>query len=243
MVNRRYTAQTKLSAFSSQSQTLLSKARVLCIGTGGLGSPALFYLAAAGVGKLGVVDFDHVSLDNLNRQILFTEDGIGQFKSLLATKHLGRLNSQIQIQEYCERLTEENGTTIFSEYDYVIDLTDNMATKFLSNSLAKKLSKIFVCASVSNWEGQIAIFTNPKESCLECIYSSDTGQNIPSSSELGILGATAGIVGSLVAQEVVKLIIQSSTSSTNTLIHMELASLEIHRLQLLRSNDCVLCND
>ncbi len=207
--NDRYKRQTVLPEVGQDGQEKLKMARILCVGAGGLGSPALLYLAAAGVGTIGIVDGDQVDLGNLQRQILFSEDQIGENKALAAVHKLAALNSDNQYLAYPDRLTAQNALELFKQYDLIIDASDNFDTKFLINDAALKSEKPFMMASILGFEAQMGLFNATTDApCYRCLFTEKPTQNTPNCAEAGIIGALAGMVGSAQALEVVKWIVK-----------------------------------
>jgi len=208
MTNQRYTRQTVLPEIGEDGQNALSRASVLCVGAGGLGSPALLYLAAAGVGHIAVIDFDSVERSNLQRQTLFTENDIGQSKAEAAADHLCALNPDIKITPYKERLSKENAESLFQSYDVIIDGSDNFDTKFLVNDAALKTGKPWVYASVLGFDGQLAVFNDRAEApCYRCLFAEKPREAVPDCAQAGVIGALVGIIGSAQALEAIKLIL------------------------------------
>ncbi len=207
MGSTRYSRQTVLAQVSSEGQSKISSARVLCIGAGGLGSPALLYLAAAGVGTLGIVDDDEISVSNLQRQILFSSSEVGVLKTVSAQKRLFELNPDIRIETYPERLVAGNVEGIFSKYEIIIDCSDNFSTKFLVNDACVKLGLPMIYGSVLRFEGQIAVFDARRGPCYRCLFPNPPKTAVPNCDEVGVLGAFAGLVGSAQALEALKCIL------------------------------------
>ena len=189
-------------------QLKLKAAKVLCIGTGGLGAPLGQYLAAAGVGRIGLVDFDRVDLTNLQRQILFSTNDVGRPKIQAAAERLRGLNPDIQIDTFETMLTSENALDILKDYDIVVDGTDNFATRYLVNDACVLLGKPNVYGSIFRFEGQASVFGYPEGPCYRCLYPEPPPPGlVPSCAEGGVLGVLPGIVGSIQAVETLKLII------------------------------------
>jgi len=207
MTSNRYNRQTVLPEISSEGQEKLSRARILCVGAGGLGCPALLYLAAAGIGHLGIIDFDTVEESNLQRQILFTTAQIGQNKAIAARAQLLAFNPDIQITAYAEELNKDNAEEIFSGYDIIIDGSDNFSTKFLINDTAVKCGKPFIYGSVSGFEGQVSIFNLQAGPCYRCLYPEPPQSYIPNCAEAGVVGAVVGLVGTQQALQAIQLVV------------------------------------
>ncbi len=202
----RYDRQIKLGEVGTAGQDRLQKARVLIIGVGGLGCPAAQYLAGAGIGKIGLMDHDRVSLSNLHRQTLFTEDDIGNPKATVAKEKLQRLNSEIKLFDIEEGLTIENAEKYFNQYDIILDGTDNLETKYLINDACILAGKPWVYASIYKNEGQLSVFNFNNGPSYRCLFPKTTRQNI-SCETTGVLGVTPGLLGILQATEVVKMIL------------------------------------
>lgn len=203
----RYERQTALPEIGQEGQEKLRKARVLIVGTGGLGSPVSLYLAGAGVGTLGLVDDDVVSLNNLHRQVLYTEEEIGTPKALCAARRLQELNSEITLQPHPQRLTPENATELVSSYDIVVDACDNFATRYLLCDVCTALGKPYVYGAVRGFEGQVSVFGH--ESCPRTyrdLYPDEAEMLSMPHPGKAIVGVTPAIVGSVQANEVLKLI-------------------------------------
>ncbi len=208
----RYERQIQLKEFGVTGQQKLLAAKVLVIGAGGLGCPALQYLAAAGVGTIGIVDDDTVSLHNLHRQILFTTNDIGFHKAILAKEKLTNLNNEIKINVYSERLTVSNALDIIEAYDIILDGTDNFATRYMINDACVLLNKPLVFGAISTFEGQVAVFNCKNSSSETTINYRDLFPQPPKDGEVlncaesGVIGVLPGIIGTMMANETIKLI-------------------------------------
>lgn len=199
----RYSRHLMLSEIGEQGQEKLLQARVLVVGAGGLGAPVLQYLVAAGVGHIGIVDADMVSLSNLQRQILYRETSIGEPKTDKAEETLSCLNSDVCFTTYPVMLSEENAEGIISSYDVVVGATDNFESRILIDSLTKKQGKAFVHASIGEFEGQVAVFNYQGGIAYQDLFSSPSADaELP----IGVMGVLPGIIGSLQAAEVIKII-------------------------------------
>ncbi|PRX49885.1 HesA/MoeB/ThiF family protein [Salegentibacter salegens] len=205
---KRYLRHILLEEIGEAGQLKLKNAKVLVIGAGGLGCPALQYLAAAGVGKIGIVDDDLVDLSNLQRQILFSEKDVGELKTLAAKKRLHQMNSSIEIMTYNERLTEKNVLPLFSRYDIIVDGSDNFITKYLANDAAVLTGKPLVFGSIFKFDGQVSVFNYQNGPTYRCLFPQPGSPGeMPSCSETGVLGILPGIIGNLQANEVLKMIL------------------------------------
>jgi molybdopterin/thiamine biosynthesis adenylyltransferase/rhodanese-related sulfurtransferase len=206
-VTSRYTRQTTLPEIGYAGQKNLAAARVLIVGAGGLGSPAAIYLAAAGVGTIGLVDFDNVDVTNLHRQILYGSASVGRSKLDAARERLEDLNDEIRVVTHEARLSSENALDIVGQYDLVLDGTDNFATRYLVNDACVILGKPNVYGSVYRFDGQVSVFSTKDGPCYRCIYPTPPPPGaVPSCAEGGVLGVLPGVVGTLQATEAIKLI-------------------------------------
>ncbi len=202
-----YARQLSLPEFGHEGQQRLKQARVLVIGAGGLGCPILTYLAAAGVGTLGVIDFDKVEASNLHRQVLFGVDDIGKSKALAAAVHLQALNPYIDIKAYDGQLTSDNVLRLMADYDIVVDGSDNFPTRYLVNDACLLLDKPLVFGSIFKFEGQVTVFNYQGGPTYRCLYPVPPAENeVPNCAEIGVLGILPGVIGTLQATEVIKLI-------------------------------------
>jgi molybdopterin/thiamine biosynthesis adenylyltransferase/rhodanese-related sulfurtransferase len=195
-ITDRYSRHLLLKGFGEVAQSKLTKARVLVVGAGGLGCPALQYLAAAGVGEIGIVDDDIISLSNLQRQVLYQTEDVGQKKASVAARKLLALNPEIRVVPYLFRVDTSNTLELFSAYDIIVDGTDNFATRYLINDACVLLNKPLVFAAVFQYEGQLAVFNLPDENA----------EDAPDCNEAGVLGVLPGTMGVMQATEVIKLI-------------------------------------
>ncbi|NUN07298.1 MAG: ThiF family adenylyltransferase [Bdellovibrio sp.] len=206
-MENRYLRQMVLPEVGTEGQRVLREAKVLVVGAGGLGSPCLQYLAAAGVGTLGIVDDDVVDISNLQRQILFATDDVGKDKVAVAKDRLSELNPQVQLLTFNERLHARNALDICSSFDIIVDGTDNFKTKYLLNEVSLILKKPLVYGSISRFEGQVAVFDGDEGPCYRCLYPNAPQSQIGNCAEQGVFGAVSGVVGSMQALEVLKWIL------------------------------------
>jgi molybdopterin/thiamine biosynthesis adenylyltransferase/rhodanese-related sulfurtransferase len=203
----RYARQITLPEIGEAGQEKLRRASVLIVGAGGLGSPAALYLAAAGVGTLGLVDFDRVDATNLHRQILYGTSDVGRPKLEAAQERLQDLNPDVRVVPHAARLTSENALEILRDYDVILDGTDNFATRYLVNDACVLLGKPNVYGSIFRFDGQVSVFATKEGPCYRCLYPEPPPPGlVPSCAEGGVLGILPGIVGSLQATEAIKLI-------------------------------------
>jgi adenylyltransferase/sulfurtransferase len=202
----RYSRHIILSDVGQEGQDKLSKAKVLVIGAGGLGCPVLQYLAAAGIGKLGVIDFDLVEESNLQRQVLFGTSSLGTNKAIAAKKRLEDLNPTIIIEGFPEKLTAENALQLFKQYDIVVDGSDNFATRYLVNDAAVLTNKPFVYGAIYKFEGQVSVFNYQDGPSYRCLFPNPPEDgSVANCSEVGVLGVLPGIIGTMMANEVIKI--------------------------------------
>lgn len=237
----RYSRQILLTEIGTQGQKRLKSAKVLCVGLGGLGSPALLYLAAAGIGQLGIIDDDIVELSNLQRQILFTEKELDTQKIKSATSHLKALNPNIEIVAYDERITEKKVQNIFSDYDVIVDGSDNFETHYLVNDACFVLNKPNVYASLYQFEGQCTVFTTNDGPCYRCLYPNPPNDLNLNCNENGVIGALPGILGTIQAMEVLKLILDIGSPLIGRLLTVNALSMEFKEFKLKQNSECLLC--
>lgn len=202
----RFTRHYSLPEIGREGQEKLKNARVLVIGAGGLGSPLLIYLAAAGIGTIGIVDDDVVSLSNLQRQVLYTTAEVGFKKAEVSSRKLSALYPEIDIRIFDLRLNEENAEKIFQEYDVIADCTDNYKTRTLIGQVSAKLKKPLAFASVLNYEGQVSVFNYNGGPALSELYPNIPKDGIYKEHEIGLIGVLPGIAGALQANEIIKII-------------------------------------
>ncbi|UZO79253.1 ThiF family adenylyltransferase [Aquimarina sp. ERC-38] len=203
----RYSRHILLPEIGESGQQQINRAKVLVIGAGGLGCPVLQYLTAAGVGQIGIVDFDRVEVSNLQRQILFSENDIGVNKALVAKARLKALNSTISFKTYSEKLLLSNAFDIIRSYDIVVDGTDNFETRYLINDVCIQLHKPVVYGAIYKFEGQVSVFNYQDGPSYRCLFPETPQNSIPNCSEVGVLGVLPGIIGTMQANEVLKIII------------------------------------
>ncbi len=240
----RYSRHLIMPEVGMDGQLKLKAAKVLCIGTGGLGAPLGQYLAAAGVGRIGLVDFDRVDLTNLQRQILFSTNDVGRPKIQAAAERLRGLNPDIQIDTFETMLTSENALDILKDYDIVVDGTDNFATRYLVNDACVLLGKPNVYGSIFRFEGQASVFGYPEGPCYRCLYPEPPPPGlVPSCAEGGVLGVLPGIVGSIQAAETLKLIIGKGEPLVGRLLLFDALSMRFRELKLRKNPDCPVCGD
>ncbi|CAI2766582.1 HesA/MoeB/ThiF family protein [Flavobacterium collinsii] len=208
----RYNRQTILPEIGDEGQEKLKKARVLVIGAGGLGCPILQYIATAGVGCIGIMDFDTIEIHNLHRQILYTENEIGKLKALVAKEVVSELNPLIKAKAIVEKLTPENAIQIIEQYDIIVDGSDNFTTRYLVNDTCVALQKTLVYGSILKFEGQVAVFNHKGSKNLRDLFPEmPNPKDVPNCNLNGVLGTLPGIIGTMMAHETLKLILDLPT--------------------------------
>ena len=238
----RYSRHLIMPEVGMEGQLKLKNAKVLLIGTGGLGAPLGLYLTAAGVGKLGLVDFDKVDFTNLQRQITFGTSDVGKPKTEAARARLSNLNPDIEIVTYDTKLSSENALELFRDYDIIVDGTDNFPTRYLVNDACLLLGKPNVYGSIFRFEGQVTVFGMPDGPCYRCLYPEPPPPGlVPSCAEGGVLGVLPGIVGSLQAMETIKLILGRGESLAGRLLLFDALALKFRELKLRKSAHCPMC--
>src|SRR3954471_14885766 len=240
----RYSRHLLLPEVGVEGQRKLKAARVLTIGAGGLGSPLSLYLAAAGVGTIGIVDFDVVDLTNLQRQIVHGTSTLGKTKLESAKARLTDLNPNLKVESHDARLSAANALEIIREYDIVVDGTDNFPTRYLVNDACVLLDKPNVYGSIFRFEGQASVFYAKEGPCYRCLYSEPPPPGlVPSCAEGGVLGVLPGIIGSIQALETIKLIIGAGDSLIGRLVLFDALKLKFRELKLRKDPDCPLCGE
>ncbi len=238
----RYSRHLLLPEVGVTGQRKLKAARVLTVGAGGLGSPLSLYLAAAGVGTIGIVDFDVVDLTNLQRQIVHGTASLGRSKLDSAEERLTDLNPNVRIERHEARLTSQNALEILREYDIVVDGTDNFPTRYLVNDACVLLGKPNVYGSIFRFEGQASLFYAPEGPCYRCLYSEPPPPGlVPSCAEGGVLGVLPGIIGSIQALETIKWIIGAGNSLLGRLVLFDALKLRFRELELRKDPACPIC--
>jgi adenylyltransferase/sulfurtransferase len=238
----RYSRQIILEEVGGTGQKKLLSSKVLIIGAGGLGAPAALYLAAAGVGTLGIIDYDKVDLTNLQRQIIHHTNDVGVEKVKSAENKMRAINPDITIQTYQTRVTAENISEIIRQYDFVIDGTDNFPAKFLVNDACYFEKVPFSHAGILRFDGQLITVLPGETTCYRCIFHSPPPAGVvPSCSEAGVLGVLAGVVGLLQATEAIKFLLGIGDLLTNTLLVYNALEMRFYRVKLNRNPDCPLC--
>jgi len=240
----RYARHLVLPEVGVVGQERLKAARVLVVGAGGLGSPVALYLAAAGVGTLGLVDFDEVDATNLQRQILHGTSDVGRPKLDSARDRLSDINPHVKLVLHATRLTSDNALEIIEKYDMVVDGTDNFPTRYLVNDACVLLGKPNIYGSVFRWEGQVSVFAVDGGPCYRCLFREPPPPGlVPNCAEGGVLGVLPGVVGSLQALEAIKLILGKGESLAGRLLIFDALDLSWREMSLSRNPECPVCGD
>jgi sulfur-carrier protein adenylyltransferase/sulfurtransferase len=238
----RYSRHLIMPEVGLDGQLKLKQAKVLMIGTGGLGAPLGLYLAAAGVGHLGLVDFDVVDFTNLQRQVTFSTSDVGKPKTEAAKARLSALNPAIEIEAFETRLTSENALDLFRDFDIIVDGTDNFPTRYLVNDACVLLGKPNVYGSIFRFEGQATVFGYPGGPCYRCLYPEPPPPGlVPSCAEGGVLGVLPGIVGAIQAMETIKLILGTGEPLVGRLLLFDALSMRFRELKLHKNPACPVC--
>lgn len=241
---RRYSRHTLLAEVGEEGQARLLSSRVLLVGAGGLGSPAALYLAAAGVGTLGIVDDDVVDLSNLQRQILHTVDRLGTPKVDSARETLRSLNPDVTVETHGERLTASNALDLMAGYDVIVDGGDNFPTRYLVNDASLHLRVPVVHGAIFRFEGQASVFLPYEGPCYRCLFPLPPPPELaPSCAEAGVLGVLPGIIGSIEAMETIKLLLGIGDPLVGKLLTYDALSQEFQLLRMRRNPDCPACSD
>tara|TARA_Y100000310_G_scaffold345846_1_gene471210 strand:+ start:89080 stop:89799 length:720 start_codon:yes stop_codon:yes gene_type:complete len=236
----RYSRQIKL--IEEKGQDKLKEARVLIVGAGGLGSAVALYLAGAGVGEIGIVDYDVVEVSNLQRQVIHDTDSVGKKKTESAKERLKKLNPEIKINEIDEKISYTNGFDIIKNYDIVVDGSDNLETRYAINEICVKLNKPIVYGAVLRFEGQVAVFNYNKGPCLRC-FLTEVPIDSDKCEEVGVLGSVVGTIGTLQATEVVKIIIGEGEILSGKLLSYNGLSSKFETININKRSDCKICNN
>ncbi len=238
----RYGRHLVMPEVTIEGQKKLKAARVLCVGAGGLGSPTCLYLAAAGIGTLGLVEYDTVDLSNIQRQILYATSDVGRPKLDAAAARLGELNPEIDVVRHDLRLTSANVLDIVAGYDLVIDGTDNFPTRYLVNDACVLTGKPNVYGSIFRFEGQVSVFDAARGPCYRCLFPEPPPPGaVPSCAEGGVLGVLPGIIGTLQALEAIKLVLGLGDALVGRLVLFDALAFEFRELKIKKDTACVIC--
>ena len=240
----RYSRHLIMPEVGMEGQQKLKAARVLCIGTGGLGSPLALYLAAAGVGTLGLVDFDVVDFTNLQRQVIHFSSDVGRPKLESAKEKIAAINPYVNVKTFETKLTSENALQIFADFDIIVDGTDNFPTRFLVNDACVFTGKPNVYGSIFRFEGQASVFATKEGPCYRCLYPEPPPPGlVPSCAEGGVLGILPGLVGLIQATEAIKLILGKGEPLIGRLLLVDALGMRFRELKLRKNPDCVVCGN
>jgi len=240
----RYSRHLILPEVGARGQTRLKHGKVLVVGVGGLGSPAILYLAASGVGTLGIVDFDAVEESNLQRQIIFDSRDVGSSKIVAAAKRAADLNPHVRLVKHEEKLGAKNVLGILADYDVIVDGTDNFPTRYLINDACVLLGKPNVYGSIYRFEGQASVFISGQGPCYRCLFPLPPEDSaIPNCAEGGVLGVMAGVIGVIQATEAIKLLLGKGTSLAGRLLLYDAMEMRFETIKIERSAGCPVCGD
>ena len=238
----RFSRQIILTDIGILGQKKILSSKVLIIGAGGLGSPVAEFLSRAGIGSLGIVDDDKVSLSNIHRQSLYNTSDIGKFKVKIAKNKIKKINPNTKVTIYKIRLINENFRKIINDYDYIVDGSDNFATKFLLNDFCLKFKKTLIVGAISKFDGHIFTFNfkNKKIPCLRCFFQeSNISDDLLNCESEGILGTVAGIIGTIQANEVLKKILNIGKSLDSYILILDLLNLNFRKVKIIKRKDCL----
>lgn len=240
----RYSRHIILPECGGVGQRKLLDAKVLLLGAGGLGSPAAYYLAAAGIGNLGIVDFDKVDLSNLQRQIIHSTERIGMLKTESAKKTIEALNPDVKVTIYNEKISSQNIMELIDPYNYVLDGTDNFATRYLINDACVMSGKTNIHGSIFRFEGQVTVFQPKTGPCYRCLYPEPPPPGlVPNCQEGGVLGVLAGVIGNCQVVETLKMILGIGEPLIGKLLLYDALKTEFRRLKLKRDVNCPVCSE
>lgn len=238
----RYSRHLVIPEVGKHGQLKLKAASVLILGAGGLGSPISMYLAAAGVGRIGIVDFDELGYSNLQRQVLYSTNDVGHLKTELAKERLNEINPNIEITLYNERLTRDNALDILRDYDIIADGTDNFATRYLVNDACVILGKPFVYGSILRFDGQVSFFEPVHGPCYRCLYPEPPAPgDTPNCADGGVMGVLPGIIGSLQANEVIKYILGKGEMLNGRLLLIDALNMKFREVKFAKDPACPFC--
>ena len=240
----RYSRQIILKKIGILGQKKIQSSKVLVIGCGGLGAPVVDLLSRAGIGQIGIMDHDKVSLSNLHRQVMFTTKDIGKYKVSILRKKIDKINKSVKIKSYKEKACEKNLGKILSGYDIIVDGTDNFKAKFLLNKFSIKFRKKLIVAAISKFEGHIFSFNfkQKKSPCLKCFYQSEPSEDVLDCETDGILGSTAVTTGSLQANEVIKIILNLGKNLNSNIMIIDLLNLKFRKVLFKKRKGCICKN-
>ncbi len=240
----RYSRQIILKKIGILGQKKIQNSKVLVVGCGGLGSPVIDLLSRAGVGIIGMMDHDKVSLSNLHRQIMFTADDVGKYKVNILKKKISKINKKVKVKIYRNKADEKNLGKILKKYDVIVDGTDNFKTKFLLNEFSLKYKKKLIIGAISKFEGHVFTFdfSLKKSPCLKCFYQGEPSVGVLDCETDGILGSTAVITGSLQANEVLKSILNLGKNLSSHILILDLLNLKFRKVLFKKREGCICKN-
>jgi sulfur-carrier protein adenylyltransferase/sulfurtransferase len=240
----RYSRHLLLPEVGVEGQEKICNSKVLCIGTGGLGAPLGLYLAAAGVGTLGLIDFDVVDLSNLQRQVAHGESSLGKLKVDSAKARFSDINSSIDIKTYNVALTSENALEIFKDYDVIVDGTDNFPTRYLANDACVLLGKPYIYGCILRFDGQASVFDAKQGPCYRCLFPEPPPPGlVPSCAEGGVLGVLPGLVGLIQATETLKIILGKGDTLVGRLLLFDALGMKFREMKLRKDKNCPICGE
>ncbi len=237
----KYSRQIVLKNVGTIGQKKILSSNVLIVGTGGLGCPVADYLSRAGVGKIGIVDYDKVDASNIHRQSIYTLKDVGKYKVEVLKKKIIDINPDVKTKIYKTKITKKNAYKILNQFDIIVDGSDNFKTKFLLNQFANKLKKIFIVGAIGKYDGHIFSFNFKRnnEACLKCFYQSDVNEEVLNCETDGILGPVAGIVGNIQATEVLKYILGLKNVLSNKILIINLLNLTFRHTRFSKKKNCI----
>ncbi|MBU1617046.1 MAG: HesA/MoeB/ThiF family protein [Candidatus Margulisbacteria bacterium] len=238
----RYSRQLILQEIGEAGQEKLRQGRVLVVGAGGLGSPALLYLAAAGVGHIGIVDSDFIELSNLNRQTLYATEDVGKLKAQVAAHHIKALNPDCEILAFSSRLTADNADRIVKDYQIIIDGSDNFATRYILNDVCVKQAKTLIYGAVYQFEGQLMIIRPGEGACFRCLFNEEPPPGeVPACRENGVIGFLPGLVGTWQAAEAIKQVLGIGETGSGELMVLSPLERSWRKVNVARDRKCPVC--
>ena len=237
----KYSRQIVLKNVGTIGQKKILNSNVLIVGAGGLGCPIIDYLSRAGVGKIGIIDFDKIDISNIHRQSIYTLKDIGKYKVEVLKKKIIDINPDVKAKIYKKKITRKNAYKLLNQFDIIVDGSDNFKTKFLLNRFAKKLKKIFIVGAISRYDGHIFSFNFKRnnEACLKCFYQSEVNEEVLNCETDGILGPVAGIVGNIQANEALKNILGIQNQLTNKILIINLLNLTFRQSRFSKKKNCI----
>ena len=238
---KKYSRQIVLKNVGTIGQKKIFDSNVLIVGAGGLGCPIIDYLSRAGVGKIGIVDYDKVDTSNIHRQSIYTLKDVGKYKVEILKKKIIDINPDVKTKIYKNKITKKNAYKILNQFDIIVDGSDNFKTKFLLNQFANKLKKIFISGAISKYDGHIFSFNFKRkdEACLKCFYQSEVNEEVLNCETDGILGPVAGIVGNIQANEVLKYILGLKNELSNKILIINLLNLTFRQTRFSKKKNCI----